>query len=88
MSNLAIDLPDDIMERLESEWQNVPKRALEAIAVEGYRSGALSRGQVGRILGLSWHETEAFLKEREAFLAYDKTDLDQDVATLERLLGK
>jgi predicted HTH domain antitoxin len=59
------------MERLKSEWQNLPKRALEAIAVEGYRSGALSRGQVRRILGLSWHETEAFLKEREVFLAYD-----------------
>ncbi len=86
--NVAIELPDDIARQLETVWQDVPRRALEAIAVEGYRSGALTRGQVQRMLNLSWWETETFLKERQAYLRYDETDLAQDRPTLNRLLPK
>ena len=48
---------------------------LEAVALEGYRDGALTRDQVGRLLGLSLWDTEAFLKERQAYLAYTEEDL-------------
>lgn len=51
---------------------------LEAIAVEGYRDGTLTRDQVGRLLGLSFWETEAFLKRRHAYLAYTEEDLEDD----------
>ena len=34
------------------------------------------------MLNLSWHETEAFLKERQAYLHYTEADLEQDRATL------
>lgn len=88
MSRFAVELPDDIAQRLESEWSNVPRRMLEAVAAEGYRSGALSHGQVARMLGLSWHETESFMKERGAYLPYNATDLEQDLATLDRLPTK
>ena len=86
--NVAIELPEDILHQLETEWRDVPRRVLEAIAVEGYRSGALTQGQVGQMLDLSWHETEAFLKERQAYLRYDETDLEQDRATLDRVMPK
>ncbi len=86
--NVAIELPDDIARQLETAWQDVPRRVLEATAVEGYRSGALTRGQVQRILNLSWGETEIFLKERQAYLRYDEEDLARDRATLDRLLPK
>lgn len=86
--NVAVELPDDIARQLETAWHDIPRRALEAIAVEGYRSGALSHGQVQRLLNLSWWETEAFLKERQAYLHYDETDLEQDRAALNRVLPK
>ena len=86
--NVAIELPDDIAQQLETEWRDVPRRVLEAVAVEGYRSGALTRGQVQRMLNLSWWETETFLKERQAYLRYDEADLAQDRAALDRLLPK
>jgi predicted HTH domain antitoxin len=88
MSRFAVELPDDIARQLETEWHDMPRRMLEAIAVEAYRSGILSQGQVRRILNLSWHETEAFLKARQAYLHYDEGDLEHDVATLDRLLPK
>jgi predicted HTH domain antitoxin len=86
--NVAIQVPDDIQRQLESAWPDMPRRVLEAIAVEGYRSGALSRAQVGRTLGLSFWETEAFLKERQAWLHYDEADLGQDRANLDRALSE
>ena len=86
--NVAVELPDDIAQQLETAWPDMPRRVLESVAVEGYRSGALTRGQVQRLLQLSWWETEAFLNERKAYLPYDEEDLKQDQAALDRVLPK
>jgi len=85
MTRIAVELPEDIAKRLETAWRDVSRGALEAIALEGYRDGTLSREQVGRILALSFWETEAFLTERQAYLAYDEEDLEQDRRDLDRL---
>lgn len=85
--NVAIELPEDIARQLSSSWGDMPRRALEAVALEGYRSGALSRGQVGRLLGLNFWETEAFLKERQAYMPYEESDMAQDRAELDSALG-
>ena len=85
---VEIDLPEGIVRELEKAWKNLPRRALEAIAAEGYRSDALSRGQVGTLLGLSFYETEAFLKEHLGFLKYDAGDLDRDRAEIDRILPR
>jgi predicted HTH domain antitoxin len=84
--NVAVELPDDIARQLATAWPDIPRRVLEAVAVEGYRSGALTPGQVQRLLNLSRWETEALLKERQAYLHYDEADLTQDRATLDRVL--
>jgi predicted HTH domain antitoxin len=86
---LAITLPDDIARQLKTEWQDLPRRALEALAVEGYKSQALTWYQVGRLLGhASRWETDAFLKEHEAYLHYTVEDLEQDTRTFEKVLGE
>ena len=71
----------------ETAWGNLSRRALEALVVEGYRSGDLSAGQVAELLNLSVWETEIFLKEREAFLHCSPEDLQLDVETQERILS-
>lgn len=85
MRRIAVELPEDIAKRLESAWRDVSRGALEAVALEAYRDGALSREQVGRVLGLSFWETEAFLKQRQAYLAYDEEDLRNDYSDLNHL---
>ena len=82
---IGLELPEDIAKDLEASWHDVARRAREAVAVEGYRDGTLTRGQVGRLLGLSFWETEAFLKERQAYLPYTEEDLEQDRRDLDRL---
>jgi predicted HTH domain antitoxin len=85
---VTIELPEEIERQLHQEWQDLPRRALEALALEGYRSEALTRGQVGQMLGLDFWGTEAFLRERGAFLQYAAEDLAQDRRTQERLLSR
>ena len=86
MTRIAVEVPEDIAKRLEVAWRDVSRGMLEAVAAEGYRDGTLSREQVGRILGLSFGETEAFLKARQAYLAYDAKDLEKDVRGLQAQL--
>jgi len=86
--NVAIELPEDIARLLQASWKDMPRRALEAIALEGYRTQVLTRGQVGRLLNLNFWETEAFLKEKQAYLPYDAADLDQDRAAIDHALSE
>src|SRR3954463_5244798 len=81
-----IQIPEYIGQQLQREWLDVPRRVLEAVAVEAYRSGALSREQVGDLLGISFWQTEAFLKEHQAYLDYGVKDLEEDRASLKRIL--
>jgi Uncharacterised protein family (UPF0175) len=47
----------------------------------GYRVGALTQSQVGRLLGFaSLSETDGFLKQHGVYLEYDATALEQDTA--------
>jgi predicted HTH domain antitoxin len=85
MTKIILDLPDDIAVQLVTAWGNVSRRMLEAVAVEGYRDGSLTRDQVGRLLGLSFWDVEAFLKERQMYLTYGEEDLEQDRRDLDRL---
>ena len=85
MTRIAVELPEDIAKQLESAWRDVSRGTLEAVALEGYRDGTLTRDQVGRLLGLSFWDTEAFLKERQAYLAYNEEDLEQDRRDLDRI---
>ena len=39
---VTIEIPEDIGAVLKGEWNDVPRHVLEAIAVEGYRTGVLS----------------------------------------------
>jgi hypothetical protein len=84
MRRIAVDLPEEIAKRLQAAWPDVPHGALEAVALEGYRDGTLTRDDVGHLLGLSFWETEAFLKDRQAYLAYAEEDLEQDRRDLDR----
>lgn len=78
---ITVDLPDDVAQRPDPG-----RAALEALAIEGYRSGALTHYQASQLLQLSRLEFDAFLKSRNIEdHAYDVEDLEQDLETLERL---
>ena len=58
-----------------------PRRALEALALEGYREQILTLYQVSEMLGLSRVETEDFLGRHQVSLSpIDEGDLDREAA--------
>jgi hypothetical protein len=56
---LSVELPDPIAKQLRLDGEQGSQRALEMLALEGYRSVELSRGQVTELLGQSFYENEA-----------------------------
>ena len=78
---ITIDLPQEIETQLESSWrETLPRKILEAIAVEGYRQEVLSHRQVGELLDLDRRQTDAFLKEHGAYLHYGLEEYEADQA--------
>jgi hypothetical protein len=62
---IEIDLPEDVVEILESKWGDLSKYAREILAIEGYRSGALSAEQLHRMLSERTQlQVEALFKNR------------------------
>jgi predicted HTH domain antitoxin len=78
---ITVQLPDDLAQR-----PNPGREALESLAIEGYRSGALSHFEAAQLLGMSRMEFDGFLKGRSIFdHAYSADDLAEDVRNFEEL---
>jgi Uncharacterised protein family (UPF0175) len=82
---ITLELPEDIAHGLESRWEDLPRVALESLALEAYRSHALTAAQLRRLLGFETRmQVDAFLKEHEIY-DYSVTDFEQDRRTLRQL---
>jgi predicted HTH domain antitoxin len=78
---ITVELPDDIAQHADPGRQ-----ALEALAIEGYRSGKLTHYQASQLLGMTRFEFDGFLKARGIYdHAYSMEDLEQDLATIQEL---
>jgi hypothetical protein len=83
---IQFEVPDEIAQALSAA--DLSRAALEALAIEGYRTRRLGGGQVQRLLGFSTPmQVHAFLKEHDVYLNYSLEELEKDAATLEALLG-
>jgi predicted HTH domain antitoxin len=78
---ITVQLPDDL-----AQHANAVREALEAFAVEGYRSGALSAYQTRQLLGFdTQYELDGFLKKHGVLdHAYTVADLEKDAAGFEQ----
>lgn len=86
--SITIDIPEDLEHRLQSQLGDLSQRALEAIAVEAYRTQLISTAEVQRLLKLpSRLATDAFLKQRGAYLHYTEADLNQDIQAIAQALS-
>ena len=82
---ITLDLPDDIVETLRMKWHDLPRAALESLAVEAYRSQALTAAQVRRLLNFETRmQVDEFLKAHDVF-EFTVADFEQDRETLREL---
>lgn len=88
MSSLTIDLPNRIHRHLQTELgDNLERKAQEALAIEGYRSGILSLGEVSEMLDLSINDADGFLKERGVESLITSEDVKADTDALLKLIS-
>ena len=82
---IILDIPDEIAAQLAARVQELSRSALEALALESYRLGALTQVHVGRLLGLSRIETEDFLAQHLDLYDYEPNELRRESDALSRL---
>jgi predicted HTH domain antitoxin len=78
---ITVELPDDVARRPDPG-----REALEALAIEGYRSGALTHYEASQLLQFTRFEFDAFLKAHNIYdHAYDLQAFEEDLETLREL---
>jgi hypothetical protein len=82
---ITFELPEDIAQELASKWEDLPRAAIESLAVEAYRSHALTAAQVRKMLGFETRmQIDAFLKEHEVY-DFTAAAFEHDRETLRQL---
>jgi len=83
--DVTIHIPDDLATRLGTAG-DLPRRILEALAVEEFRLGRLTQPELRRLLGFATRQPlDTFLKAHEVYISYTDDDLDHDRNDLRRL---
>jgi predicted HTH domain antitoxin len=84
---VTVDIPDELARRIAPEGRDPARATLEAVAIEGYRSGAFTASQTRRLLGFETRfEFDGFLKTRNVWEhAYGLEDLEHDRRTVQQL---
>src|SRR5438132_1510879 len=76
---ITIEIPEELAGLLFPAGHDAAQTALEAIALEGYRSDRFTETDIRDLLGFDTRmEVHGFLKEHGAFLPYTYEDLEQD----------
>ncbi len=83
--DVQLEIPDDVARIIQIEQPDLPRAAIEALALEGYRSRHLSESQIRRLLGFRTRmQVHAFLKAHNVYLNYSQEELDRDLESLKQ----
>ena len=76
---INLNVPEEIARNFGQDAGAVQRAALEALAIEGVRSGRLSRGQARRFLGFETrYEVDGFLKAHGLAVQESLEEVTQD----------
>jgi hypothetical protein len=77
-----LDVPEDIARQFAAEPGGITRAALEALAIEGVRSGKLTEHQARQMLGIpSRYEMDGFLKTHGVLMSITIEDVVRDSKT-------
>jgi hypothetical protein len=83
---VSVEIPDSLARQLHLDGPESNRRALEMFALEGYRTLELSRRQVGELLGLSFYDTEDFLKRNQPTIPLTMEEYERGSSALSGLI--
>ena len=83
--NAMVPIPDDLAARFGSEAE-LGRRAVEALALEEYRAGRLTRPELRRLLGFATRgELDGFLNDRGVADGITVEEFDRQMQDLDRI---
>ncbi|MGD0796483.1 MAG: UPF0175 family protein [Acidobacteriaceae bacterium] len=83
---VTVEIPDELAAQMIAEGRDPARVALEALAVEGYRTQRLTEHQVRVMLGFETRmEVHALLAEHDVDLHYTLQHAQQDIAAANQL---
>ena len=86
---VTLDIPDNLAEQLIAAGKDPSREALEALAVEGYRTQRLTESEVKQMLGYGTRmQVHALLNEHNVDLNYTMEHLQQDIAASDKFLAQ
>lgn len=81
---VSVEIPDNFAKHYHLDEGTQSRALLEAFLLQRYAEGELTSGQVGEVLGLSFHETEQFLHDHGAPANVTPEEHLHDLANLDR----
>ena len=83
---LTVQIPDELASRMSASGVDLSRRALEALALEEFKSGRITKPELRRLLGFGTrYQLDGFLKAHEVYEDYTLQDLEQELEGLRRL---
>jgi hypothetical protein len=83
---LTVQIPDDLARSMSASGGDLSRRALEALALEEFKSGHITKPELRRLLGFGTrYRLDGFLKAHDVYEDYTMEDFDQDRAALKQL---
>jgi Uncharacterised protein family (UPF0175) len=82
----TVQIPDDVARSMSASGGDLARRALEALALEEFRSGHLTKPELRRLLGFGTrYRLDGFLKSHGVYEDYTMEDFESDRDALKQL---
>ncbi|MBV9226134.1 MAG: UPF0175 family protein [Acidobacteriaceae bacterium] len=79
---ITLDVAEDLACHLAVNLEGLSRAALEALALEGARSGKLTTEQVRRLLGfVTRYEADGCLKQHDVYHPWSREDVQREAET-------
>jgi hypothetical protein len=83
---LTVQIPDDLARSMSASGGDLSRRALEALALEEFKSGHITKPELRRLLGFGTrYRLDGFLKSHDVYEDYTMEDFDRDRDALKQL---
>jgi len=83
---LTVQIPDDLARSMSGSGEDLARRALDALALEEFKSGRLTKPELRRLLGFGTrYRLDGFLKAHGVYEDYTMEDFERDRDALKQL---
>ena len=83
---LTVQIPDELASRMSASGADLSRRALEALALEEFKSGRITKPELRQLLGFGTrYQLDGFLKAHGVYEDYTMEDFERDRDALKQL---